>query len=178
MPSRPAGAGAQACATPRGGAGAPDFLALAAGAPQRPCGRTWRRLPDRRRPAGRARSPRLPGREARSLGPRIGIGNTLFPILIRRSRSLAGPAARRCRASWRSQRPWYGPCGWLSHLARACPVVVCYRKSYRRNPSGQPRVLRASKRHRRSLARSSDDAPHPLLRAYASRRAGTSITKA
>ena len=39
-----------------------------------------RRLPGRRRPAGRARAPRLPGREARSLGPRIGIGNTLFPI--------------------------------------------------------------------------------------------------
>jgi hypothetical protein len=51
------------------------------------------RLPGRRRPAGRARASQLPGREARSLGPRIVTGNTLFPI-----------PNRPCTGYWRARR--------------------------------------------------------------------------
>ena len=56
-------------------------------------------------PLRRAPSPRLPGREARPLGPRIVTGNTLFPIPNRPSRrgftmATRGAHARGTVASW------------------------------------------------------------------------------
>jgi hypothetical protein len=102
----------------------------------------------------------------------VGSRNTAFPLLHGRGDQVthavggsdhrsAGYRQTACGAGLRGligcgpvgQGGAAGYCGVLSHLARACPVVVCYRKSCRRNPSGPPRILRAISGHHGSLSR-------------------------